>query len=293
MVNLSIIVLNYNTKELTLACIESLIDQYKRELENDEIEVILVDNASKDNSVTSIKKKILGINNISIIENEENLGFAKGCNIGVKKSKGKYILFLNSDTQVLGRGFLKMTEFLDANSTIGILGGKLLNPDSSPQPSAGKFYTLFNLFLMLTGAEVFLGIRKSPRIISKVDWVSGGCMMIKKSLFEKLSGFDENFFMYIEDMEMCFRADKLGFKTYFYPDIKVVHKTLGSSSRDFAIINIYKGILYFYSKHKSHIEYIVAKVLLVAKAAFLIFVGIIGRSRGLKDRYEKALKVSV
>lgn len=230
---------------------------------------------------------------ITFIQNKVNVGFAKGCNIGARESKGKYILFLNSDTETLDRGFLKMTEFLNANSTIGILGGKLLNPDSSPQPSAGKFYTLFNLFFVLVGIEVFLGIRKSPKTISKVDWVSGGCMMIRKSLFEKLSGFDENFFMYIEDMEMCFRADRLGSATYFYPDVKVVHKTLGSSSRDFAIINIYKGILYFYSKHKSHIEYIMAKVLLVAKASFLIFLSFIARSRGLKDRYEKALKVLV
>ena len=142
---------------------------------------------------------------------------------------------------------------------------------------------------MLAGLENFLGIRKSPNTISKVDWVSGALMMVKKSLFEKLSGFDENFFMYIEDMELCFRANKLGFLTYFYPNLGVLHKELGSSNRDFAIINIYKGILYFYSKHKNYIEYIIAKILLVTKAAFLIFIGIIGRSRGLRERYEKAL----
>jgi len=313
MIILSIIILSYNTKELTRRCIESLVQQYKEELENGEIEIIVVDNGSKDGTIEILKSIRLAqdpefiegqvqndkrdsgsstrmTRKITIIQNEKNLGFAKGCNIGSKKSKGKYILFLNSDTETLDRGFLKMTEFLDANSTIGILGGKLLNPDSSPQPSAGKFYTLFNLFLMLTGMEVFLGIRKSPNTISKVDWVSGGCMMVKKSLFEKLSGFDENFFMYIEDMEMCFRANKLGSATYFYPDVKVLHKELGSSSRSFAIINIYKGILHFYAKHKNYFQYVTAKAMLIVKAKIATVIGIITGNSSLINTYSEAIK---
>jgi len=290
MMKLSIIILSYNTKDLTSQCIQSIIENYRKELENGETEIIVVDNASSDGSQSAISNIKYQISNIKIIENKENVGFAKGCNIGAKKSKGKYILFLNSDTETLDRGFLKMTEFLDANSTIGILGGKLLNPDSSPQPSAGKFYTLFNLFLMLAGIEVFLGIRKSPKTISKVDWVSGGCMMIKKSLFEKLSGFDENFFMYIEDMEMCFRADRLGSATYFYRDVKVVHKALGSSSRDFAIINIYKGILYFYAKHKNYFQYTIAKALLIAKAKISIVIGILTDNSSLIKTYGEAIR---
>ena len=290
---LSIVILSYNTKDLTVKCIELVIRQYRKELERGEFEVIVVDNASSDASASAISNIKNQISNIKLIENEKNLGFAKGCNIGERAAKGRYMLFLNSDTEVRDRGFLKMMEFLEKNEKVGVLGGKLLNIDGSPQPSAGKFYTLFNLFLMLLGIENFLGIRKSPNKTSRVDWVSGGCMMIKKNLFERLSGFDEKFFMYIEDMELCYRANKLGFLTYFYPDVKVLHKELGSGNRDFAIINIYKGISYFYSKHKSGIEYIIAKFLLVAKAAFLIFIGVIGRSRGLKERYEKALKFSL
>jgi GT2 family glycosyltransferase len=143
---------------------------------------------------------------------------------------------------------------------------------------------------MLIGAEVFLGIRKSPNSISKVDWVSGGCMMVKKSLFEKLSGFDENFFMYIEDMEFCYRAKKIGYATYFYSDAKVLHKELGSGNRSFAIINIYKGISHFYAKHKNYFQYIVAKTLLKVKAKTAIIVGILTGNVTLIKTYTSALK---
>ena len=146
---------------------------------------------------------------------------------------------------------------------------------------------------MLIGLERLGMLRSSPKKIQKVDWVSGGCMMIKKSLFEKLRGFDEHFFMYIEDMELCFRAKKLGLPTYFYPNIKLVHKALGSSNRSFAIINIYKGILYFYSKHKTYLEYLAAKTMLIVKAKILILVGTLTLNQALKDRYKKAISLNL
>jgi len=287
MVNLSIIVLSYNTKNLTLKCIESLIDQYKKELENGEIEVILVDNASSDGSIKAIQNYN---SKFKIVQNERNVGFAKGCNIGAKNARGKYLLFLNSDTEVLDGGFLRMVNFLDENEYVGILGGKLLNKDGSPQPSCGKFYNLFSLFLMLIGMERFGFLKTSPQKIEKLDWVSGGCMMVRKNFFERLEGFDEHFFMYMEDMELCYRAKGLGFSTFFYPNVKVLHKTLGSSNRAFAIINIYKGILHFYSKHKNRLELCIAKFFLTTKANLAILIGAITRNFLLKDTYRKAIK---
>jgi len=293
---LSIIILSYNTKYLTLACLESIIKQYKNELERKKVEIIVVDNASEDESFAFIKSQISNLKSQSynskfkIIENDKNVGFAKGCNIGAKNAKGKYILFLNSDTEVLDRGFLKMIEFLDKNPKVAILGGKLHNADGTVQPSAGKFYSLFNLIIMLLGLERLGFLRSSPIKIQKVDWVSGACMMVNREIFEKLSGFDEKLFMYMEDMEICFRAKKLGFDTYFYPSLKLKHKSLGSSNRSFAIINIYKGLLYFYSKHKSRFEYEAAKTLLVAKAVILIFFGFITLNSALRDRYRKAIE---
>lgn len=292
MIKLSIVTLSYNTKDLTLTCLNSVVSQYAPELNVGEFEIIIVDNNSSDDSVKKIKdyisdNKFSGA--IKLIESKDNLGFGGGCNLGAKSAKGKYLLFLNSDTEILDRGFLKMTSYLEENPKVAILGGKLKNNDGSAQPSAGKFYNLFNLLVMLAGLERFGFLRSSPDRVQKVDWVSGACMMMRRDVFEKLSGFDEKIFMYMEDMEICFRAGKLGFLTYFYPDISLRHKSQGSSNRTFAIINIYKGILHFYSKHKTHLEYLIARALLTFKAKILILVGILIFNSALRDRYRKAI----
>ncbi|MBI4096241.1 MAG: glycosyltransferase family 2 protein [Candidatus Levybacteria bacterium] len=289
MVDLSIIILSYNTKDLTIQCVKSVVKQYQKELERKEIEIIVVDNNSVDDSVLAISSLFLKNFSVKLILNKENLGFAKGCNIGAKAAKGKYILFLNSDTQVEDEGFIQMAVFLDKNPKIAILGGKLRNSDGSIQRSAGKFYNLLSLIIMLFGLERFGFLRSSPNKIQKVDWVSGACMMVRSDIFKKLSGFDESLFMYVEDMEICFRAKKLDFLTYFYPNISLRHKSLGSSNRTFAIINVYKGILHFYSKHKNRLEYLIAKTLLIAKAEILILIGFLTSNSDLKNRYKKAI----
>lgn len=292
MIKLSIVTLSYNTKDLTLACLKSVVSQYKQELEGKELEIIVIDNNSHDDSAESVKRYISSIKYdgiISLIRSSENVGFGKGCNLGAKSAKGKYILFLNSDTEVLNEGFLSMVDFLEKNASVAILGGKLENNDGSIQRSCGKFYSLFNLLIMLLGFERFGFLRSSPSKIQKVDWVSGACMMVRKDIFEKLAGFDEKLFMYVEDMEICYRAKKLGFPTYFYPNLLLRHKSLGSSSRTFAIINIYKGILRFYAKDKTYLEYLIAKTLLVLKAEILIIIGFLTFNSELRDRYRKAI----
>jgi len=292
MIKLSIVTLSYNTKDLTLACLKSVVSQYKQELEKKELEMIVVDNNSSDDSVKGIKDYILDTGYdeiIKLIQNKENAGFGKGCNLGAKNAKGKYILFLNSDTQILDKGFLSMVDFLEKNPKVAILGGKLKNYDGSVQQSCGKFYNLFNLLIMLLGFERFGFLRSSPDKIQKVDWVSGACMMVRSDVFEKLTGFDEKFFMYVEDMEICYRAKKSDFLTYFYPNLSLRHKFLGSSNRTFAIINIYKGILHFYSMHRTYLEYLVAKTLLVAKAVILIMIGFLTFNPELRNRYRRAI----
>lgn len=292
MVNLSIIILSYNTKDLTLACLRAVVSEYKKELEKKELEVIVVDNNSSDNSVESIKGYISGIKcseSIALILSKENLGFGKGNNLGVKSAKGKYILFLNSDTEVLDKGFLSVVDFLDKNANVAILGGKLENSDGSVQKSCGKFYNLFNLLLMLLGFERLGFLKSSPKKIQKVDWISGACMMVRSDVFKRLDGFDEKLFMYVEDMEICFRAKELGFSTYFYPNLTLKHKSLGSSNKAFAIINIYRGILHFYSRHKTYLEYVIAKTLLVAKADILILIGFLTFNSELRNTYKKAI----
>lgn len=284
---LSVIVLSYNTKDLTKRCLLSVIDNYEEDIDKGKIELILADNGSGDETVEEIRRSKF-LEKIKIVENGKNYGFGKGNNLASKKAEGKYILFLNSDTFSKDKGFLKMALFLEKNQKAGILGGKLENRDGSKQLSAGKFYTPLNLFFSLLGLESF--VRSAPDKISRVDWVSGACFMIRKELFEKLKGFDENFFMYVEDMELCYRVKKEGFLTYFYPDIILEHREAGSSNRQFAIKNIYKGLLYFHKKHGNFLSYSVIKSMLYLKAFLLIIIGRIINNKYLTDAYLQALK---
>src|SRR3989344_5463296 len=275
MIKLSIIILSYNTQGLTLKCLESIMDQYRKELETGFFDVIIFDNASSDNTVDIIKEKIKNLKNVCIIPNKENLGFSKGNNLAVDKSKSEYVVFLNSDTEVLDQGLVRMVEFLDQNKKVGILGGKLKNPDGTSQKSAGVFYNLPNIFLMLVGLERFGFLRCSPGKVAQVDWVSGACLMIGRDLFNQLNGFNEKLFMYFEDLDICFKAKLKGFTSYFYPLTNILHKERGSSNRAFAIQNIYKGISYFYKEHKPYWQYLILIFLLKLKAAVLILVCVI------------------
>lgn len=289
MTKLSIVILTFNTKDLTCACLKSIFEQYEKELKSGEFEIILVDNASEDETSKAVSN--LKISNIKVIENKKNLGFSKGNNIGVKNATGEFVLFLNSDTEVKDKGILKMLEFLESNKHIGILGGKLENANGSAQPSACKFYSIFNLFLLLIGLERLGFLRSSPSRISKVDWVSGACMMVKHETFEKIGRFEEKLFMYMEDQELCFRANKAGYKTYYYPFLTLLHKERGSSNRTFAIIHIYEGILHFYSQYKPKWQYRLARSLLFLKAFFIKNIGRIIGNKYYTSTYGQALEL--
>lgn len=272
---LSILTLNYKKSELTLRLIKSIHKMFALELKNNEVEVIIIDNKSPDDSVKIIKGEITRkkYKNIKLYPNKENAGFGCGNNFGATFSQGKYLLFLNNDTVVKDKGILKMAEYLETHPQIAILGGQLYNFDGSLQPSVGKFYTPFYLTLLLLGGQKIGLLDSSPKKISPVEWVKGAVFMIHREVFDKLNGFDPKIFMYTEDMELCYRAKLAGYKIYFYPHIQVFHTEQGSSNKTFAILNVYKNMLYFYRKHRSPAEYRYLKWLLMIKAKFSHFVG--------------------
>lgn len=293
MIQLSIIILSYNTKDLTIRCLESIAFQYKKQLESSKFEVIIVDNNSVDETVKAISNRRSAIsekNAIKVIVNKENFGFSKANNIGAEKAEGKYLFFLNSDTEIQDKGLLEMVNFLDKNPNVGMLGARLKNIDGTDQKSAGKFYTIFNVLLMLTGFERLGLLRFSPKKVTKVDWVTGAAMMVRSKEFKEIGGFDRNIFMYMEDMELCFRIKKQGLQVVFYPDIKILHSERGSSNKTFAIVNIYKGLLYFYKKHKSNWQFTLVKLLLIIKAIFVILIGNLTGKINLSKTYQESLK---
>lgn len=270
---LSIVILSYNREQLLIDCVDSILQNYQDEISSKKLEIIIVDNASEQKIIDSITKKLANKKGVKIIKNKENLGFGKGCNQGAREAKGDFVLFLNSDTFVESKGFFEMADFIGDNPRIAIAGGKLFNSDGTPQKSTGKFYNLLNFYIMLLGGERFGLLRSSPNTNKIVDWVSGACLMVEKKVFDQIGGFDENIFMYAEDMELSYRAKKKGYDTYFFADVRVKHKEHGSSNKTFAVVNIYKGLTYFYKIHKPKPQYIIVKISLLTKAMIIYLLG--------------------
>lgn len=291
---LSIIIVNFNTKDLLRDCLNSIIHSIPclagRQALNHPLssnyEVIVVDNASSDESVKMLKKEFP---QVKLIKNKRNLGFSKANNQGINKARGEYILLLNSDTEIVNNALKELVDFAESKNDLGMAGPKLLNPDGRPQPSTAPFYTLPVAFLSLFGGDRFL--RRSPVKTTPVDWVSGACFLIKKAIIDKIGLLDEKFFMYAEEMEYCFRAKKAGYQVYFYPQAEVIHLGEGSGDRQKAILGIYQGLIYFYQKHFAPWQLNVLKFLLRTKAALAWLTGILINNHYLKETYAKAFKL--
>lgn len=270
---LSIIIVNWNTKELLGACLRSIYE-HTHEVT---FEVIVVDNGSEDGSQEMLKKEFPQAN---LIETGENLGFSKGNNVGLKAARGKYLLLLNSDTKIDTDAFAQMVAWMEAHSQVGICGPKLLNKDGSVQPSGGYLPNLlsigFNQGLPLHNVPVlnrflpalkvsYLGFYEQTK---SVGWVSGACFMIRREVYEKIGGLDEAIFMYVEEVEMCKRTWDAGWEVWINPDIKVWHLERGSSisGKKGPILGVYKNLYHYFRKHQPSWQLPILEAILKAGA---------------------------
>lgn len=279
----SIVILSYNTEDLLEQCLKSLFQHIPAQ----EAEVIVVDNASTDGTVAMLNK---AFKQVKVIENDSNVGFSKGCNIGASHAKGDHILFLNSDTILSQNPLPAMMEVFNKHAKVGAVGGLLKNSDGSLQRSFGAFYSLKNVFVLLFQGEQGELKRFHPDVTKKVDWVSGGFMLVGSDVFRQVKGYNEAYFMYIEDMDLCFRIKKAGYEVWFTPDAVVNHAGHGSSNRAFAITQIYKGLQIFYKQQASTLQYYLLKGLLFTKALSALAVGTITGNKQLTSTYTKALR---
>lgn len=290
-VKLSVIIISYNTQTITRNCLDSILKSHI----SVPFEIIVIDNASTDGSVSMLENISNAHSNIRLIKNQKNVGFAKANNQGVQASTSPYILFLNSDTVVVNDAVEKLYVFFTENEDrIHFLGGKLMNADGSPQPSCGPFYSLITVFgaLFLKGDHWGL-TRYSPQKTKEVDWVSGACILTKKAYFEHVSGFDEAIFMYMDEIDLLYRAKQLRYRVFFYPQAHFIH--LGSSSskgKTYPILQVYRGFIYFYRKHHSPFDMFLLKGMLKLKALVALYVGKVRHDSYLVQTYEKALSIT-
>ncbi len=284
MPKLSIIIINWNTKKLLRHCLKSLIQNSKLKTQN--YEVIIVDNGSTDGSVDNLQIDKLSNCELKIIRNKENLGFAKGNNIGIKQAKGEYIMLLNTDTIVKEGAIEKLINVLDTDLEIGAVSPLVLNSDGTIQkdpcylnlPSLLFVFFYYNRFLKHLANRFFPKLLYSVTDFNRqscVQQLPGAAMMIRKTISDKIGGFDESFKIYFEDTDLCVRIKKEGFKLLFEPNAEVIH--LGRQSikpvidqegiEKFYFLN-FQSLFRFCKKHYSNSKYLIIKSILFFQLLF-------------------------
>lgn len=262
-IELSIIIVNYNGLKYLKDCFDSIYT-YCNDIS---FEIIVVDNNSSDESCDFIKKEYP---KIILIESKENLGFAGGNNLGVKKAVGKYLLLLNNDTILLNTISPAITS-LKEDESVGVVGVKMLNKNKEYLPSVGKFPSPLKLlkfsFLDEKRKEFLKGDFSKKQYF--VDWVTGAFIVVSKELYQKVNGLDEDYFMYVEDVDFCKKIKNLGKKILFIPQVSYIHFVGFNSNREPKLINGYK---IYANKHFNFVNTILAKLSLqinyVYKKAF-------------------------
>ncbi len=252
--NLSVIIINWHSADFVKKCLRSL---YMNSVELD-YEIIVVDNGSFD----SCQKMIADMfPKVIFIQSNQNLGFAQANNYGSQKAQGEYLLFLNPDTEIIGNAINDMFAVINNLPQAGILGCKLLNTDKSFQSSCRQAYpTIMNQVLDLDILHRLLpdlslrgtGPLVKDANIQEAQVISGACMMIKKSVFEEVDGFSSEYFMYAEDVDLCFKVKCAGYINYYMSDVMVIHHGGGSSYQrnesSFANVQMRESICRFLRK---------------------------------------------
>jgi len=237
MVDLSIIIVSYNTKEFLLKCLQSIIEN----IGDLKIEIIVVDNASTDGSADAISNFQFprlaakrAISNFQLIRNKKNVGFSKANNIGVKASSGKCLLFLNPDTIIYRNTFEKMVEFMDNNKEAGAATCKVVLPNGELDDACHRgFPTPWRAFCYFSGLSKILPRSKlfsgyslgfmDLSITHEIDACAGAFMIVRREAGEKIGWWDEDYFWYGEDLDFCYRLKEKGLKIYFVPTVSILH----------------------------------------------------------------------
>ena len=272
--SVSIIIVSYNTADLTLACIESI----KTVVKSCTYEIIVVDNASSDDSVSRIRQTY---DDVVLIESEENIGFGRANNLGCRKARGKYLFFLNSDTVLQNDPFEWFVPFYEAHENVGALGGYLVDGKGEYTLSGGKTYSAakylrvaYNGLLRREG-EVELPLSAHP---SKVDYVIGADLFVEKSLFEMAGGFNPRIFMYLEDVELCGKFVRLNKENYVISGPKITHFVKASSKSQFSRVYNTASLMYCLRKQMNPISF-----RLFQAAYFLMKAPLLFRFRNFAD----------
>lgn len=236
MIDLSIIIVNLNTKKFVVECLESIEKNYPEALQAGKYEIIVSDNGSTDGSVDAFKefKKKSSIKLLMILDNKKNLGFAKGNNVGVEKSKGRYVLFLNPDTVMYAKTLTTLVDFMDKHPESGATGCQVTVPSGGIDEASHRgFPTPWNAFTHFSGLEkkfphsrLFAGYTRGWEDLTKIHEVPcivGAFMMVRREAGQQVGWWCEDYFFYGEDLDFCYSLWEKGWKIYYVPTVHILH----------------------------------------------------------------------
>jgi len=248
-ITLSIVVVNWNTRELLADCLTSV---YETAAEPG-LEVLVVDNASTDSSAAMVRQRFP---QVRLIENETNVGFAKASNQAIRQSKGRYIVLLNSDTEVHPGALETLTQFMDLHPEAGGCGPRLLNTDGSLQPSCHPMLTPGREFWRLLFLDSLWPRATYPQqkwdvgTPRRVEVIKGACFLLRREALEQVGPLDEQYFMYTEEMDLCYRLAQAGWGLWWVPQAILTHYGEESSKqvREAMYVQLYRSKVQFYRK---------------------------------------------
>jgi GT2 family glycosyltransferase len=276
MVDLSIIIVNWNTKEYLLPCLKSIF----KGGQGTGWEVIVVDNGTRDGSREEVKKVFPSAH---LIENEKNFGFAKAANQGLQKGSGRYILLLNPDTQVKSGAIERLVSFMDAHSDVGVAGAQLLNADGTKQNSIANFPSLGTELLNKSllrwlFPKKFPGKERNYSEPIEVDSVIGACMMVRRDTLDQVGLLDEDYFLFLEETDWCYRMKKAGWKIYHVLQAEVYHFQGKSAEtvKKRARIEFYRSRYHFFKKNRGNLQWFFLLIGLMIRLGFqLLAMGVV------------------
>lgn len=255
MKRVSIVIVNWKTPRLLAGCLDSVYADPRAA----DFEIWVVDNASGDESVDMIRQNYP---DVRLIENSSNVGFPRACNQAIVEAAGKYVLLLNPDTLAVGDAISKLADYLDGHPECGAVGPRILNPDGSlqlacrrsfPDPLAA-FFRVTYLSRLFPNNPLFAKYNmtyEDPDKLLEVDGLSGSAMMVRRSVIDQVGMLDEEWFMYGEELDWCWRIKQAGFAVFYYPDSTIYHYHGASSGLRpvKATIALHHGLHLFYRKH--------------------------------------------
>lgn len=273
--NLSIIIVSFNVKNYLRDCLKSIFATTN----GITFEVFVVDNNSSDGSAEMVQAEFPDVH---LLKNNKNVGFVRANNMAISKSKGRVVLLLNPDTEIIRNSLDKLIHDLETEPGIGAVGCKMLNTDLTLQPSCYHFPSLKEIFgLYFLGSRVFSPFKKmSYERKREVDFVRGAFMAMKRDCLEEIGLLDENFFMFGEETDLCLRMKQAGWKVLYSPETVILHHRGKSSEqqKDEQYTQRIRSLLYFFKKHYGKFQWITLRS--------IIFTGI-----GLRILFRKIIEL--